>query len=193
MPTRLTAFACLAVFTIEAFAADNQPKQPDMQATTRQAWQFEYDEISDQIAALKNWRGIPRERLEAEALDRQALVRKTDGDPLDVVRRRTSALLSLHRNNATMDDGQLDRFQARLKQLADQATNTDKPGLRKALFYSCPGSAWVRTAFEALPRATVRSGFPCRRTPWEAEPPRQCVPRREPWHEVKTYYRTLPH
>jgi hypothetical protein len=135
MSARSTVLVGLALLAFQPFTAADQPNQPDVRAMARRAWLFEYDELSGQIAGLKNWQGVARDRLEAEALDPRALVSAADRDPLDVVLRRTTALLDHHHNNGTMKGSQLDGFQSRLEQLSDRAEAADEPVKRKELFY----------------------------------------------------------
>ena len=90
-------------------------------------WNEEYQELAGQIERLKNWNGVPRERLRAEALDRQALAWPEDKDPLDIVVRRTGALLQLFGKEGQLADALLAKFSARLRQLAASAESTSSP------------------------------------------------------------------
>jgi hypothetical protein len=58
-----------------------------------QTWHEEYGELRGQIHRLKQADKKRRDRLQAEVLDQQALIHPEDVDPLDVVLRRTKALL----------------------------------------------------------------------------------------------------
>ncbi len=99
--------------------------------STERVWNAEFGELTEQIDRLKNRRGLPQERLEVEALDRQALTLPEDKDPLDIVLRRTAALLKYYRNGQRLAAGVLDGFQRRLGELSAAAGDADA---RKALF-----------------------------------------------------------
>ena len=81
-PTLIALTFCLAV---------SQPVGAEV--SNQQAWEQEYAELRGQIARLKQANPARRQRLEIESLDRQALVWPDDRDPLDVVLRRTAALI----------------------------------------------------------------------------------------------------
>ena len=94
----------------------------------------EYQELAGQIGRLKNWNGIPRKRLRAEALDRQALIWPEDKDPLDIVIRRTDALLQHFEKEGRIAASSLAEFETQLNQLAASAKSTSDAELRKTLF-----------------------------------------------------------
>ena len=77
----------------------------------QRVWDHEYQELTGQIARLKDWRGVPRERLAAETLDAQALTRSEDKDPLDIVLRRVGALVEHFGKDGTMDASVLEPFE----------------------------------------------------------------------------------
>ncbi len=104
------------------------------QLPVRQVWSAEYAEIANQIdrqkKSDKNW----RQRLTNETLDTQSLVLPTDTDPLDVVLRRTAALIDYFKNNDRLSPSKLDDFYAKLNNLTLAAKLTSKTSDRKRLF-----------------------------------------------------------
>ena len=106
-------------------------------------WNEEYQELAGQIGRLKNWNGVPRERLRAEALDPQALTLPDDKDPLDIVVRRTGALLQHFENGgAACGASLLTKFSTRLKQLTASADSTsDAESAQDALLRGVPIAA----------------------------------------------------
>ncbi len=115
---------CLAVFALPAMAA----------MTVEQTWDAEYAELTGQIDRLKKSKADWRNRLKAEALDQQALVRSSDSDPLDVVLRRTTALMEYFKDQKTLSPLMLGRFETRLSKLSAAAQSASKPDARKRLF-----------------------------------------------------------
>jgi len=99
-----------------------------------QVWNEEYNELANQIARLKNWNGVPRDRLRAEALDQQALTQPEDKDPLDIVLRRTGALLQYFNSEGRVSTSLLSEFETRLKELSAAAKSTSGGDARKTLF-----------------------------------------------------------
>lgn len=98
-------------------------------------WNEEYQELAGQIGRLKDWNGVPRERLRAEALDQQALTWPDDKHPLDIVVRRTGALLQHFEEEGRVAASLLAKFSTRLKQLAASAESTSDAEGRKSLFF----------------------------------------------------------
>ena len=92
-------------------------------------WNDEFQELTDQIARLKDWKGVSRERLAAEAFDSQALTHSDDKDPLDIVLRRTAALLTFFHEKGRVDGALLQSFKKRLERLSDSGEED-----RKAVF-----------------------------------------------------------
>ena len=115
---------CLAVFALPVMAA----------MTVEQTWDAEYAELAGQIDRLKKSKKDWRNRLKAEALDQQALVRGSDSDPLDIVLRRTAALVEYFKDRKTLSPSVLGRFETRLSKLSAAAESASKPDARKRLF-----------------------------------------------------------
>ena len=106
----------------------------DPPAPVRRVWNQEYQELGEQIARLKSWKWVSRDRLEAEALDQQALVMPEDRDPVDIVLRRTSALSGYFKKREQLSPSLLSRFEARLNELSARAESTSDDETRKTLF-----------------------------------------------------------
>lgn len=73
------------------------------QLTVESTWREEHAEIRSQLARQRRSSPEWRARLRREALDPQALVWPEDRDPLDVVLRRTSALLEHYRGEGSLE------------------------------------------------------------------------------------------
>ena len=97
-------------------------------------WNEEYQELADRIGQLNDWKGVSRERLQAEALDPQALVRPDDKDPLDIVVRRTEALVRHFEKEGRLAPAVLGEFKKALARLSTSANSTSDTETRKALF-----------------------------------------------------------
>ena len=82
-----------------------------------QTWNEEHGELLRQIGRLKRSDENRRERLHAETLDRQALILPEDTDPLDVVLRRTAALIEYYRQRGQLSLPRLSEFETRLSKL----------------------------------------------------------------------------
>jgi len=108
--------------------------QADAPTDHRRVWDDEYRELAGQIARLKNYQGVPRDRLRAEAWNEGALVWPEDTDPLDVVLRRTNALLQHFRQKGQLSAGLLGGFETRLDELSASAKATSASEARKTLF-----------------------------------------------------------
>ena len=106
----------------------------DTPAPVRRVWNQEYQELGEQIARLKNWKWVSRDRLGTEALDQQALVMPEDRDPVDIVLRRTSALLGHFKKREQLSPSLLSRFETQLNELAARAESTPDDETRKTLF-----------------------------------------------------------
>ena len=102
--------------------------------TVEQTWDEEYGEISRHLARAKRARPAWRQRLKAEALDEQALVHSTDADPLDVVLRRTAALVGFFKTRQMLPARATAGYAAQLSRLAAAAKTAAKGDARKALF-----------------------------------------------------------
>ncbi len=104
-----------------------------------QTWNEEFGELSRQIERLKKPDKNRRERLNSEALDRQALIWPEDRDPLDVVLRRTGALIECFKQRYAKQQGQLfsarlGEFETQLSELDAASQSTSQGDARKTLF-----------------------------------------------------------
>ena len=108
--------------------------QADSPQSTRQVWDAEYQELAGQIQRLGNWDGVPRDRLRAEALDVRALTLPDDKDPLDIVLRRTNALIEHFKKEGQLDSSLLERFESQLNDLATSAQAISDGEARRGLF-----------------------------------------------------------
>ena len=90
----------------------------ESQINADQAWNAEYGELAGQIERLKKSKKEFRDRLTAEALDAQALVLPTDRDPLDIVLRRTEALLQHHKRTNSLPPERLAQVESELAKLS---------------------------------------------------------------------------
>jgi len=104
------------------------------QSTVEQAWNTEYTEISAQIENRKTWNNKYRQRLDTEALDREALILPGDNDPLDVVIRRTGALFHFLNEKKFCTPETLNEFRPGLNRLLELAKSASDPASRKKLF-----------------------------------------------------------
>ena len=100
----------------------------------QQAWRGEYDEIAGQLGKLKTAAMPRRDRLAAEVLDAQALVRPADSDPLDVVLRRTSALIQYFKTTGTLDAAKVDDFGKSCDELSANAKLATQNDARMKMF-----------------------------------------------------------
>lgn len=107
---------------------------PFAQLTVGQAVDREWDELIAQITKVNNWTGPDYNRIKAEALDTQALVMKTDKDPLVIVHRRTGRLLSYFRAQAEISSTVLENFQTQYNTLSTSVGNTTNAASRRTLF-----------------------------------------------------------
>ena len=98
-----------------------------------QVWDEEYNELAGQIKRLENWNGVPRDRLQAETLDQQALTLPEDKHPLDIVLRRTAALLQYYKQRGQLDSSLLDDFAKQLNELSAAAESTASADEQKTL------------------------------------------------------------
>ena len=102
--------------------------------SVEQAWNAEHSELQGQIKRRTRARKAWRDRLRAEALDPQALILPDDTDPLDVVLRRTAALVGHFRRRAMLPPAVLSGSRTHLGRLAAAARSTRLPAARKKLF-----------------------------------------------------------
>lgn len=116
--------AAVVLFALPVFA----------EISVEQTWASEYDEIAGQIGRLKTMDRAFRARLEAEALDRQALVMPEDRDPVDVVLRRTKALIDYHAKRGGMPQAAIKGYETKWAELADAAKPASEDNARRKLF-----------------------------------------------------------
>lgn len=95
----------------------------------------EFDELQQEIRDRPHWNN---ERLEQEAHRQEALVLASDRTPVDIVWRRTQALLNHLKNNCkeldlSQEKADLDRLRAPVEQL--QAQDKADPATTRALFH----------------------------------------------------------
>ena len=81
------------------------------EVTVVQTWDQEYQELTGQIDRRTKSEPAWRDRLKAEALDPQALSLRSDRDPLDVVLRRTAALIQWHQRRSTLPSSVLEEVE----------------------------------------------------------------------------------
>jgi len=128
---RWTRLCLLPWFTF-ALLLSTTPVQAEL--TVSQTWHAEFEELQGQIRRLATSKPAWRARLHAEALDQQALVLPADRDPLDVVLRRTAALLRHFKERDRLPASQLHDVGTRLRKLSAAAGSTVKPAKRRQLF-----------------------------------------------------------
>jgi hypothetical protein len=104
------------------------------QVPVNQTWNEEYEELRAQIGRLKQLDKNRRERLKAEVLDQQALILPEDEDSLDVVLRRTRALVHYFRERELLASPRLNEFETRLSELDAASEATSQGEARKMLF-----------------------------------------------------------
>ena len=109
-----------------AATADGKPFQ--------QVRDEEFRELADQIQRAKGVRADWRQRLAEEALDRQAIIRPEDRDPLDVVLRRTAALLDHCKQRGWVPRTRQAAWDAELTELRAAQAAESAPGARRAVF-----------------------------------------------------------
>ena len=124
---------CGVVLSISLFCWAS-PAETVPRRDVSDVWNEEYQELAAQIGRLKNWSGVPRERLRAEALDPQALIWPDDKDPLSIVIRRTGALLEYSQKEGRLAASLLGELEAELAQLSASAESTSDAEPRKTLF-----------------------------------------------------------
>ncbi len=103
--------------------------------TLEQTWNEEYGELLGQIHRLKQSKKEWRRRLKTEALDGEALILPEDKDPLDVVLRRTAALLRHLKIQERLSSSLMSKFEEQRSRLSTTAKSTSQPEARKALFF----------------------------------------------------------
>jgi len=102
--------------------------------TVAQTLDEEWGEITRHLSRAKRAKPEWRQRLKDEALDVHALVSPKDTDPLDVVLRRTAALVGHFKARRMLPAKVTASYAAQLAKLAADAKTAAKGGPRKALF-----------------------------------------------------------
>ena len=122
--------------TLAAVAAPRIGNAADVPASiaVQQEWKGEFDEIAGQLGKLKTAHRDRRDRLAAEALDPQALVYPTDSDPLDVVLRRSNALIQYFKTHGLPAAGLLAGFEKDCNELSAKAKLATQNDVREKLF-----------------------------------------------------------
>jgi len=104
------------------------------QMSVEQTWEREFEELRHQIDRIKREDPARRERLQAEALDPAALIQPADGDPLDVVLRRTAAVLDDFRRSGGVPQPAIASWEQELGGLAAAAGRSAAGESRAELF-----------------------------------------------------------
>jgi hypothetical protein len=125
------AIACVTVY-VAVMAISAVPASARL--SLEQTWHAEHAELLAQLDRLKKSNRGWRDRLGAETLDRQALVLPEDTAPLDVVLRRTTALVEYFRIHGKLSSSALHKFRTKLSELSTQAQAASRPGVRRSLF-----------------------------------------------------------
>ncbi|MBW8040420.1 MAG: hypothetical protein FVQ85_10510 [Planctomycetes bacterium] len=126
------SFACAAVCFAAALIVLVSPVPAE--TPVEQTWNQEHEELIGQINRLKKSKKKWRNRLSSEALDQQALILRSDTDPLDVVLRRTAALVRYFKGREMLSLPVLGEFEGQLSRLSAAAQSTRQPDARKRLF-----------------------------------------------------------
>jgi hypothetical protein len=104
------------------------------QMSVVQTWDIEHEELAGQISRFKSAKREWRDRLQVEALDAQALIQPGDVDPLDIVLRRTSALLTHFRQRGWLTAAVLTEYGSQWERLAATAKSAAPGDDRKTFF-----------------------------------------------------------
>lgn len=126
--------ATLALTCSAAAGAPAAATDPPATISVEQAWNDEYQELAGQISRFKTAQPEWRRRLQAEALDSQALIQAADADPLDVVLRRTRALLSHFKRCGWIQDRPVNESESQLQPVSEEAKTASAMESRQALF-----------------------------------------------------------
>ena len=129
--------ARLAVFAAALLAALASSVRAE--TSVERTWNEEYTELLEQIARRKESDVKWRARLAAEALDQQALILPTDKDPLDVVLRRTAALVAHFKSPKVFPQSVLSGFESQWHELSTAAESTSEPEARRKLYLQACG------------------------------------------------------
>ncbi len=109
------------------------------ETSVEQTWNEEHAELLEQINRQKEADARWRDRLTAEALDHQALILPTDKDPLDVVLRRTAALVQHFKSQRMLSPSVLSRFETQWDELSTAAQSTSQGDARRRLYLQACG------------------------------------------------------
>ena len=125
---------CLLIFTPCAISVFLLQANVFAEITIEQTWSNEWKEVVSQIDRLKTSDKAFRARLAIEALDAQALIQQQDADPLDVVLRRTDALIQYFKEKNMCSSSVSAGFRAHLDILKDAAKSNPASDARKNIF-----------------------------------------------------------
>ena len=131
------SFAHMTVFAAAVLAILVSPLLAA--APVERTWNEEHAELIGQIERLKTSDQKWRDRLAAEALDQQALILPTDKDPLDVVLRRTAALVRYFKSQKMLSSSVLSGFETQLGELSTAAQSASQPDARRKLYIQACG------------------------------------------------------
>ncbi|NQT16587.1 MAG: hypothetical protein HQ582_27760, partial [Planctomycetes bacterium] len=126
------SMARLAVFTAAVLAILVFPLLAE--TPIERTWNEEHAELLEQIGRMKESDAKWRDRLAAEALDPQALILPTDKDPLDVVLRRTGALVQHFKSRKMLSESVLSGFETQWHELSTAAQSTSGADARRNLY-----------------------------------------------------------
>ena len=129
--------ARLAVFAAAVLAILASPLLAE--TSVERTWNEEHAELLEQIGRLKESDVKWRDRLAAEALDGQALILPSDKDPLDVVLRRTAALVDHFKSRKMLTESVLSGFETQWHELSTAAQSTSGPDARRKLYLRACG------------------------------------------------------
>jgi hypothetical protein len=121
------AMAVLVSPVLAAPAAKVKPTVPAAPQSIDQTLEEEYREITGHIRNAKRANKAFRARIKSEALDPQAMVTPDDTDPLDVVLRRTIALIGYFNARKMLPAGKSTRFANELLALSTAAAKLAPP------------------------------------------------------------------
>ncbi|MHC4676848.1 MAG: hypothetical protein ACYTBZ_30565, partial [Planctomycetota bacterium] len=110
------SLACVVVCVAAVLTVLVSPVLAEM--PVNQTWNEEHGELLGQINRLKKSKKKWRNRLKAETLDQQALILPEDTDPLDVVLRRTTALVRYFKGREMLSSSVLGEFETQLNRLS---------------------------------------------------------------------------
>jgi hypothetical protein len=117
--------ACIVLLLVPAVLADK---------TLEQVREDEHRELTEQINRARTSPSAWRDRLLRESLDRASLILPADRDPLEVVLRRTAALLEYARTLSWFAADRCQELATELTQLQRAADSTSDPQVRRTLF-----------------------------------------------------------